>query len=757
LPTGLALDASTGALSGTPSAAGTFTGTVRATNSAGVANQNFSIAIAATVPGAPLIGGATPGNAQASISFTPPASNGGSAITGYTATCNPGNISGSGAGSPLTVAGLSNGVTYSCSVRANSAMGSSAASGSVNVTPGGGPAFTSAAAPGGTFGVAYSHTFAATGSPVPTFALASGVIPPGLTLNGTTGVLAGTPVEAATFTGVINASNALGTASQAFAITIAPTLAGAPTIGSASPGSNSAVISFTPPASNGGSPITAYTVTCNPGNKVATGSASPVTVMQLANSTTYTCAVRAENAAGLGPSSGTVTVTPGNVSSGGTAPSFSSPAPSPGTFGVPYSHTFVASGTPAPTFSVSFGSLPTGLTLNPTTGAVTGTPTEVGSFTGEITAASSSGFATQLFDIPITALVPSAPTLDSATPGDSQATFAFTAPVSNGGAPITSYTVICNPGNANAAAAASAITVGGLANGTTYTCAVRAFNSAGGSPASNALTVTPAPVVVNPARLANISTRMQVLTGNDAMIGGFVIGGNATKTVVIRAIGPSLANYGVAGTLPNPTMQIIRMSDQSTIATNDDWANAPNAADLAASGFAPSDPRESAVLITLGPGAYTAIVSGVGGTTGVGIVEVYEVDAPTVPLINISTRGQVRTGFDQMIGGFVVQGTGRQKVVIRAIGPSLANFGISGTLPNPVMQLVRLADQATIATNDDWGSASNAAEIVASGFAPSNPLEATILITLDPGAYTVIISGSGGSTGVGIFEVYTVP
>ncbi|MBK7661921.1 MAG: Ig-like domain repeat protein, partial [Betaproteobacteria bacterium] len=140
-------------------------------------------------------------------------------------------------------------------------------------------------------------------------------------------------------------------------------------------------------------------------------------------------------------------------------------------------------------------------------------------------------------------------------------------------------------------------------------------------------------------RLANISTRMQVLTGNDVLIGGFIIGGSAPKTVVVRARGPSLIPFGIANALPNPTMQLF--SGQTVLATSDDWGTAANAAAITTSGFAPSSPLESAILTTLGPGAYTAVVSGVGGLTGVGIIEVFEVDKPEIPLLNISTRGQV--------------------------------------------------------------------------------------------------------------------
>jgi hypothetical protein len=194
--------------------------------------------------------------------------------------------------------------------------------------------------------------------------------------------------------------------------------------------------------------------------------------------------------------------------------------------------------------------------------------------------------------------------------------------------------------------------------------------------------------------------------------------------------------------LSNPQLQLVRQADNTTVAANDDWGTDANAAQLFASGFAPSHPLEAALYITLAPGAYTAVVSGVGGATGVGLVEVYEVDHPEVALINISARALVQTGFNQTIGGFVIQGQrpadggdSRHRSLAR-------HFGVSGALQNPTMQLVRISDNTTIATNDDWGSAANAAQVQSSGYAPAHPLESAIMMTLPPGAYTAVVSGS---------------
>jgi hypothetical protein len=257
------------------------------------------------------------------------------------------------------------------------------------------------------------------------------------------------------------------------------------------------------------------------------------------------------------------------------------------------------------------------------------------------------------------------------------------------------------------------------------------------------------------ATLANISTRLQVLTGDDVMIGGFVIEGTAPKTVVVRARGPSLSAFGVADVLANPMLELY--SGQTRIALNDDFGAAANASQLQASGFAPSHAREAAILVTLAPGAYTAIVSGSGGGTGVGLMEVFQVDRPESPFTNLSTRGQVRNGNDAMIGGFIIEGSGPRTVVVRARGPTLAAFGIANGLSNPTLQLVRSSDQAVVAANDDWQGAGNAAAIGASGFAPADARESAILVTLAPGAYTAIVAGAGGVTGVGIVEVFALP
>jgi len=254
----------------------------------------------------------------------------------------------------------------------------------------------------------------------------------------------------------------------------------------------------------------------------------------------------------------------------------------------------------------------------------------------------------------------------------------------------------------------------------------------------------------SPPRLVNIAARGPVYTGDYVMIGGFVIGGSAPKKVLITARGPSLAAFNVPGVLPNPSL--VLYSGQAVVAANDDWGTNANAAEIAATGIGPTDALESAILVTLDPGPYTAIVYGTGGATGIGIVEVFEVDKPEVPLVNIATRAPVLTGDSVLIGGFVIQGDGPKTVLVTARGPSLAAQGVPGVLANPALTLY--AGQTVIATNDDWGTNANAAAIQATGVAPADPLESALLLTLNPGAYTAIVTGAGGATGIGIVEIF---
>jgi len=260
--------------------------------------------------------------------------------------------------------------------------------------------------------------------------------------------------------------------------------------------------------------------------------------------------------------------------------------------------------------------------------------------------------------------------------------------------------------------------------------------------------VVPLPV----SQLLNISTRMQVLAGDQVLIGGFIVTGSAPKKVIVRAIGPSLGNFGVTGFLTNPTLEL--HEQDGTIIFNDDWKDTDQA-DIEATGLAPSDDLESAVLETLAPGTYTAIVAGKDGTTGIGLVEAYDLDqAVDSELANISTRGFIDTGDNVMIGGFIIgpDGFDDGTVLVRGIGPSLTAFGVPGALQNPTLEL-HDGSGNTLVANDDWKE-SQQTEIEATGLAPSDDHESAILSTLAPGAYTAIVRGALDTTGVGLVEVY---
>ena len=251
-------------------------------------------------------------------------------------------------------------------------------------------------------------------------------------------------------------------------------------------------------------------------------------------------------------------------------------------------------------------------------------------------------------------------------------------------------------------------------------------------------------------QLLNISTRMEVLTGNSVLIGGFIIGGSGNKQVLLRALGPTLTQFGVTGVLADPTLELHDGSG-ALITSNDNWKDTQQAA-ISATGKAPPNDLESAILHTFTPGNYTAIVRGKNNTTGIGLVEAYDIDeAITTTLTNISTRGFVDTGQNVMIGGFI-SGNGIVRVIVRALGPTLSQFGVPNVLADPTLD-VRDAQGNSLATNDNWQD-SQQAEIQASGFAPPNTNESAVIIVRPAGNTTAIVSGKNNTTGNALVEVY---
>jgi hypothetical protein len=345
---------------------------------------------------------------------------------------------------------------------------------------------------------------------------------------------------------------------------------------------------------------------------------------------------------------------------------------------------------------------------------------------------------------------PNAPTVDAGPDRvigiDDAASLSATIIAPNGGATISwrlysgpAPALLTNPNNATATASFSAPG--------TYTFMV--------SVNDNVHAVAYDAVIVNVmprARLANISTRVDVGTGQDVAIAGFIINGDSPKNVIVRALGPTLTGFGIAEALNDPMLDL-RDGAGNQIATNDNWRDSQQQA-ITGSGFAPANDSEAAIVSTLAPGNYTAIVSGKANTDGISLVEVYELDS-TARLLNISTRGFVGGNDNVIIAGVILNGNDNGTICFRALGPSLAGFGVQGVLTNPRLDLFD-AQGIKVGANDNWkDTQKNALESV--GLAPTNPAESALLVDLAPGNYTAIVSGVGGATGVGLVEANHLP
>jgi hypothetical protein len=264
------------------------------------------------------------------------------------------------------------------------------------------------------------------------------------------------------------------------------------------------------------------------------------------------------------------------------------------------------------------------------------------------------------------------------------------------------------------------------------------------------------------AQFLNISTRLKVLTGDaNSLFAGFIVTGNAPKKVAIRGLGPSLGQppFNLPGTLADPTLELHDAS--VTLVSNDNWTDDPTqAAMLTAAGLAPTNPKESALIATVNPGQYTAILRGKAGTApeGIAVVEVYDLDqAANSMLANIATRGFTDTGANILIGGIIVgPGSGLPpRVAVRAIGPSLSSFGITNALQDPTIDL-KDVNGTSVQTNDDWQSSPRQGEIVAFGLSPTDARESVVIVSLPPGQYTALVQGKAGATGIATVEAYNL-
>jgi len=255
-------------------------------------------------------------------------------------------------------------------------------------------------------------------------------------------------------------------------------------------------------------------------------------------------------------------------------------------------------------------------------------------------------------------------------------------------------------------------------------------------------------IVSSKATFANISARLKVETGDNALIGGFIVAGTGSKRVILRAIGPSLP---VSGALANPRLELYDHAGQ-LVGANDNWRNAPNAQEITDTALPPTNDLEAAILTTVAPGNHTVVVRGENNSTGIGVVEVYDLEAGSDSrLANVSTRGFVQTGDNVLIGGLILLGQETRRVIVRAIGPSLT---LPGALADPTLEL-RDANGDLLASNDNWRS-SQEAEIIGTGLPPSHNLESAIVRTLPPAPYTAIVRGQNAATGIAVVEAYAL-
>jgi PKD repeat protein len=692
-----------------------------------------------------------PGTVGAAFTFSVTATG---SPTSYAATALPAGLVFNTATGAITGTPTAAGVTV-VTLTATNATGTSLGS-TLTITvaaAGVAPIITGPIAAPGTVGTAFVYDIAATGSPT---GYTASPLPAGLAVNAATGAITGIPTAAAVTIVTLTATNGAGTS---LPVTLTITVAaagGAPVITSplTAPGTvGTPFVTYTIAATNSPTSFTAAGLPAGLTLNLATGAingtptAAGVSVVALG----------ATNATGTGTSTLTIT-----VAAAGVTPIITSPTSAnvPGTVGTTLvTYPITATGLPT---SYSATGLPPGLTLNTLTGAITGTPTAVGTYTVTIGATNSTGTgtATVVFAISAAAVAPiiTIPTNPTGTVGTPIVTYPITAT----GLP-TSYTATGLPPGL------SLNPLTGEINGTpttpgTYTVTITATNGSG----TSTVTITWVIAPFGYSHIVNFSARAMSGPGSDTLIVGFVVSGDG-KNLLVRGIGPGLAAFGIANFLPDPILTLFNI-DGTVEATDSGWQvnsaglndGALIASTAASVGAFPlaSGSMDSALLVTVDNGVHTTGLLTTNGASGVGLIEIYDTGGnPYASLTNVSARMEVTGGNGILIAGLVIGGNGPKTVLIRGVGPTLSQFGVTGALADPVITV--FSGTSAIASNSSWGTGTSTAAQIASASAgvgafplSSGSKDAALLTTLNPGAYTVEVTSASSANGVALIEVY---
>lgn len=759
LPLGLSLNTTTGVISGNPSVANSYSVTLTATNAGGTsAPRTLTLTVGAL---SSITSAATStGSVGAAYSFTVTSAVVVPAVTSYNISGLPAGLSadtntGAITGTPTTAG------TYTISLSANNATGTGPVS-TLTLTVGNRPAITSVATAAGTVGSGFTYNIAA--SFTPTSYAATG-LPGGLTVNTTTGLINGTPNTSGTFAVGLTATNAFGTGNTT---TLTITIAAAPVTGG-----------------GGGALGSAPTVTTQPADQSVTEGGTATFTVVAAGTAPFTYQWRRDLVAISGATSATLTITGakladvgsysvlisnaiGSVGSGAAQLNVAPLTTPPSITTQPLSLT-IPPGNTATFTVVATGASPLSYQWRKNGTAISGatlaslsirsvSASDIGAYTVVVTNAigtATSSAANLAVDSGVVApAIVSQPVAQVANVGG-KVTFTV---VATGTAPL-SYQWL-KDGVAISGATSATLDLTNVQGTDSGAYSVRISSSAG-TVTSNAATLT-----VPAARLANVSVRSGAGVGDQTLIVGLAVGGSGSKQVLVRAVGPGLTQFGLTGALADPQLRLFNAAGVQTN-VNEDWGGGVTLSDAFAAVGAfslPAASKDAALLVPLSAGAYTAQVSSSAGT-GTALLEAYDSDASlsTTRFVNISARTQVGTGDNILVIGFVVTGTGSKKVLIRAVGPGLTQFGLGGVLADPQLRLFNAAGVATD-TNDDWAATPALAAAHVTAFAqtgafglPASSKDAALLVTLQPGAYTAQVSGVGGTTGVALVEVYEAP